>query len=285
MKKTLFIIASLLCTITFGQEKKICITIDDLPTVTYRTPNLDQEIIFKFIKTFQEYQIPAIGYVNEKKLYRKNKLDSNKVKVLNTWLKNGYDLGNHTYSHMDYNKVPDSTFYDDILRGEKIINAVAFNRLEFFLKNNGYISAPVTIDNDDYLFAKSYHNAFLDGDTDLMNYIGKEYINYMEQKLLYFESQTVKVFNKNIPQTLLIHASLLNADYLGELAMMMKRHNYVFISQEEVLESPEYATSITTYTERGISWIFRWGISKGIGGDFMKNSISTPARIIELAKK
>ena len=308
MKKTFFLIVSFLCITTFSQEKKICITIDDLPTVTYGTSNLDEEIISKFVTIFKKHQIPAIGYVNEKKLYRNNQLDSNKVKILAKWLKNGYDLGNHTYSHFDYNKVSDSIFYNDVINGEKIIkplmlqygkqlkyfrhpflhagaDSIRFNKLELFLKKNNYISAPVTFDNDDYLFAKSYHNAFINKDNDLMKYIGKEYIKYMEQKLLYFESKSIQVFNKNIPQTLLIHASLLNADYLGKLADMMKRHGYTFISQEEVLQSPEYATPVTTYSERGISWIFRWGISKGVGDDLTTGNVAMPKKIIELAKQ
>lgn len=308
MKKAFFLITYLFCISVTCQEKTICITVDDLPTVNYGLNNLDVEITSKLIKSFKKYNIPAIGYVNAGKLYSNNQLDSSRVKNLVKWLENGYDLGNHTFSHLDYNKVPDSVFFNDILKGEKIIkplmqkfkkqlkyfrhpylhagyDSLSHKNLERFLKDNNYVSAPVTIDNDDYLFAKSYHNAFVAKDKVLMKEIGVEYIKYMEKKLLYFESKSIELFNHNIPQTLLIHASLLNADYLKELAKMIQKNGYTFISQEEVLKSTEYNTIINTYSKRGFSWIFRWGISEGLGNDFMEGDVTTPKKIIELAKQ
>lgn len=294
----------------FSQNKKICVTIDDLPTITYNinTVQLDFSITDKLIKTFNEHNIPAIGYVCGNKLYHKGKLDTNKVNVLVKWLENGYDIGNHTYSHFDYNTVADSIFFKDILKGAKVIKPLMIQydkilqffrhpylhtgadsssskKLMNFLENNDYNVAPVTIDNDDYLFAKAYHNAFKNGKNDLMKQIGKEYVKYMELMLLYFESKSKEVFNKYIPQTLLIHASLLNADYLDQLAIMYQKHGYTFISQEEVLKTPEYSTSINTYTKRGISWIFRWGKSLGKDDLLMEGDVETPQRIIQLAKE
>ncbi|WP_091606077.1 polysaccharide deacetylase family protein [Maribacter dokdonensis] len=107
----------------------------------------------------------------------------------------------------------------------------------------------------------------------------------MEKKLLYFESKSIDLLNHNIPQTLLIHASLFNADYLKELAKMIQKYGYIFISQEEVLKSTEYNTLIKTYSKKGVSWIFRWGISEGLGNGFMQGDVTTPKKIIELAKQ
>lgn len=308
MKKILLLLLLFVATISFAQQKEICITIDDLPTVSYRTDRVDQEITQKLLRTLNEYNIPAIGYVNERKLYHKGRLDSTKLDILVQWLENGMDLGNHTYSHYDYNNVSESTYFEDIIKGERVIkplltqygkvlrffrhpylhsgmDSLSYNRLENFLKENGYESSPVTIDNDDYLFAKAYHNAFIAQDEDLMSEIGSMYVRYMEQKLIYFESKSEEVFGRNIPQTLLIHASLLNAHYLDDLAKMYQNQGYDFISQKEIIKTPEYATAISSYTKRGHSWIFRWGFSLGKDDDFMSSDIITPEKIIELAKK
>ena len=308
MKKLLFLLLHFVATISFAQEKKICITIDDLPTVSYRTDRVDQEITQNFISTFKKYNIPAIGYVNERKLYRRGQLDSIKVDILVQWLESGMDLGNHTYAHYDYNKVSESKYFSDIIKGERVIkplltqygkelkffrhpylhsgvDSLSYNRLEDFLEKNGYETSPVTIDNDDYLFAKAYHNAFIAQDENLMIEIGSEYVKYMEEKLVYFESKSEEVFGRNIPQTLLIHASLLNAHYLDELAEMYQNHGYEFISQKAIMKTPEYATAINAYAKRGHSWIFRWGFSLGMDEDLMDHDIKTPDKIIELAKK
>lgn len=293
-----------------SQEKKICISIDDLPSVKYNSKrhNLDKEITLKLIKTFNEYNIPAIGFVNEKKLYRKGKLDSTRLELLHMWLNNGCDLGNHTYSHFDYNNVPDSVYFNDILKGQEITKPLLHEygktiryfrhpylhtgsdsikniKLREFLSENGYLGCPVTIDNDDYIFAKAYHVALAKNDGSLAAIIGVSYIEYMEKKLLFFERKSIEVFGENIAQSLLIHASLLNADYLDELAMMYKRHGYTFVSQEEVLNQKEYSTEINTYSNRGLSWIYRWGISLGKGDDIMLGDIDVPDEIIQYAKE
>lgn len=294
--------------VAHSQDKKICITVDDLPAVTYSSTigELEREITSKLIKTFDRYSIPAIGFVVEGQLYKGGTLDSTKLEILEMWLENGYDLGNHTYSHYDYNKVNDTAFFNDILKGQILtkslmqnhnkvlkffrhpylhagIDSIKSKSLNDFLSKNNYIISPVTIDNDDYLFAKAYHTACRNKDTLLMKEIGVEYVCYMEQKLHYFEKISEDVFNRKISQTLLIHASQINADYLDELAKMYIKNGYTFISQEEAFNDPAYATQITFFSKRGLSWIFRWGLSNGMDQEIMENDISVPQKIIKLA--
>ena len=306
MKKLIIILLWIQFSIGYSQEKKICITVDDVPVITYQSRDsvIDYEITNKLLHTFKEYKIPAIGYVVEGQLYINGQLDSYKLNVLEMWLENGFDLGKHTYSHFDYNKVKDDRFFDDILKGQTItkiltqkynkelkyfrhpylhtgLDSAKSKKLDDFLFQNNYVEAPVTIDNDDYLFAKAYHNALSKEDTLLMKKIGEEYVSYMELKLMYFEQKSEEVFERKIPQTLLIHASLLNADYMDELAEMYLKNGYNFISQEEVLTDPAYKTPIKTFSKRGLSWIFRWGLSLGKRADIMNNDIEVPISIIE----
>lgn len=293
-----------------SQDKKICITVDDLPAVTYSSTmeGLHSEITSKLLKTFVRYSIPAIGFVVEGQLYKGGTLDSAKLELLEMWLENGCVLGNHTYSHYDYNNVNDTAYYNDILKGQILtkslmqnhnkvlkffrhpylhsgVDSIKSKSLNDFLSKNNYIISPVTIDNDDYLFAKAYHTAFRNNDTLLMKEIGVEYVCYMEQKLHYFEKVSEDVFNRKITQTLLIHASQINADYLDELAKMYIKNGYTFTSQEEAFNDLAYTTQITFYSKRGLSWIFRWGLSNGIDQEIMANDISVPQKIIKLANK
>ncbi|HBX66365.1 MAG TPA: polysaccharide deacetylase-like protein, partial [Balneolaceae bacterium] len=83
--------------------------------------------------------------------------------------------------------------------------------LRRFLQQNGYTPAPVTIDNEDYIFAKAYHIAYSRNDRELMGKVGETYVEYMEEKLQFYEKSSETLFGRNIPQTLLIHANLLNA--------------------------------------------------------------------------
>ncbi|MBN1182095.1 MAG: hypothetical protein JXB49_07400, partial [Bacteroidales bacterium] len=49
--------------------------------------------------------IPAIGFVNEMKLFHKDgTIIPFQVEILKIWVNGGLELGNHTYSHPDCNK-------------------------------------------------------------------------------------------------------------------------------------------------------------------------------------
>lgn len=310
----LIIIISLLFLInhevSFAQKNKVVFTIDDLPVVGYSYSSMEhyQEVTDKLIATFSKYDIPAIGFVNENKLYSNNILDSLKVNLLKEWLKNGYDLGNHSFSHKSYHKTSFEEYTSDILQGENIckqlvknygkefnyyrhpflhigLSRYAYDSLNNFLGDHGYIEAPVTIDNDDYKFAHAYHFAMQNEDEALMEKIGQEYIIYMEKKLLFYKGRSEALFGRNISHSLLLHANALNADYLDELAEMYLKHHYTFVSMEEALKDSAYQSEIATFGSYGISWIDRWALSKEMEKGFLKDDPTTPEFIEAILKK
>ncbi len=67
MKYSLTFLLCLIFSFANAQDKKICITVDDLPVVTYGNdePIFAKEITIDLMNTFNKYDIPAIGYVNE----------------------------------------------------------------------------------------------------------------------------------------------------------------------------------------------------------------------------
>lgn len=308
MKYLLTLLLCLIFSVSHAQNKTICITVDDLPTVTYGIdePEFAKQLTEDLINTFDQYDIPAIGYVNEVKLYQDGELDSSQVDLLEMWLINGYELGNHTYSHPNFHEVSFDEFSQDVLKGEKVTSELAkkygseykyfrhpylriglrqshADSLSNFLHQHGYIEAPVTIDNEDYIFALAYHRAYSKGDSLLMEKIGSAYVNYMEEKLLYFEEQSQKLFNRNIAHILLTHANLLNAHYMDDLAEMYQKNGYRFVSQTDVLKDDAYNQPVTSYGNWGISWIDRWALSQGKRGDFFQGDPATPEFIRSLA--
>lgn len=290
-------------------QKQICITIDDLPAVGYGQNSTEDwmNITQKLIATCQERGIPAIGYVNEKKLYRKEVLDSARLYMLELWLKAGLDLGNHTFSHLDYHKSNISEYSREIMKGEQLTKPLvnryekdlkyfrhpylrsgatkeASEDLEGLLNETGYTASPVTVDSDDYIFALAYARAARKNDAAEMKMIGEAYVEHTEKKLLFFEALSQAVFERNISHTYLMHASLLNADYLDELADMFESHGYSFISQKAVLEDPAYAEPVTVFRAWGISWLYRWALSRDQGTERFELDIEVPKHIQNLAR-
>ena len=150
-----------------------------------------------------------------------------------------------TFSHRSLNAIPLKEYEDDFLKGEPITKEllaakgkkIRYFRHPFlhtgrtmeiksefndFLKQHGYTIAPITFDTGDYIFARTYDNAFDKGDMKLWKQIGDAYVPYMEAKLEYWERQSVKTFGREISQTLLIHANSINSDHLGDLAAKFK---------------------------------------------------------------
>lgn len=293
----------------WSQQGEVCFTFDDLPVVGYSQHTVGQhkKITEKLLASVQAYGIPATGFVNEDKLYTAGAPDSLKIGLLRLWLENGLELGNHSFSHQNYHKVSFKVYTEDILKGETICRELvsgyakefqyfrhpylrigkskeAHDSLSAFLHAHGYVEAPVSIDNADYLFAAAYDKALLRNDQALMQKIGESYIRYMEEKLQFYQEKSQELFGRNIRHILLLHANALNADYLAGLADMYRRNGYGFISLKAALEDPAYQTSINSYGDWGISWIDRWAMSQGKKGSFFKGDPDTPAFIQELLK-
>lgn len=292
-------------------QKQVCFTIDDLPVVPYRHAGaaFEAKLTADLLGHLVEEGIPATGFVNEGKLYPDDdeQPDSARYRLLRRWLEAGMDLGNHTYGHNDYNNVSNQYFFANITLGERLTRPLVgefgkslryfrhpylhtgqrqgkADSLRVFLREHNYLEAPVTIDNEEYLFAFAYDSAMTARDTALMRSIGASYIAYMERMLWYYEQQSNKLFGRNIRHILLLHANALNADYLDELAAMYRRNGYTFISLDEALQDEAYQTEVTVYGRWGISWLHRWALSRGLKGDFFEGEPETPQFIRDLTR-
>jgi len=281
----------------------IAITIDDLPGI-----NLDnyQEVTDKLLTTLKKYQVPAIGFVNENKLYRKNKLNTARLNLLDDWLAAGMELGNHTYSHPDYNRLTFEEFTANIIKGEfhtkrlqeKYGQTMRYFRhpflhtgnttekktqLEQFLKDRKYEIAPVTIDNSEWIFAKAYHVSMRAKNEEQMAKVGASYVTYMEAKTAFFESNARQLFGRPIKHTLLIHANALNGDYLDELLEMYQQRGYEFIALETALEDTAYDSEDAYAGRGGITWLHRWAMTQKVDKSLYKGEPTCPEFIQEIA--
>ena len=269
------------------QAQTIAVTIDDLPVVTtQRTLEARKDITKRLLGHIRNAKVPAIGFVNENKLYRDDKRAEEEIALLKMWLDAGLELGNHTYSHRSLNRIPIEEYKADFLKGETITKVLLGGKnremrffrhpylqtgrsmeikadLHAFLKEHGYTIAPITVDNGDYIFARALDNARDKGDKALMKRVGEAYVPYMEAKLAYWEEQSKKLFGRNMSHTLLLHANSINAEYFDDLAAMMKKRGYKFVSLEEALKDEAYSLPDTYIGPAGISWLHRWAREKG----------------------
>jgi peptidoglycan/xylan/chitin deacetylase (PgdA/CDA1 family) len=268
-------------------RRSIAVTIDDLPVVsTRRDLKNRQQITKKLLVHIAKAKVPAIGFVNENKLYDGDRRDEAQIDLLWMWLDAGLELGNHTYSHRSLNTIPLGDYQADVLKGEAITRELLARKkkplryfrhpflqtgrtleiksqFDAFLAKHAYTIAPISFDNADYIFSRAYDNAFDKKDTALMKRVGEAYVPYMESKLDYWERQSTRLFGREISQTLLIHANFINSDYFDDLAAMFKRRGYKFVTLEEALKDDAYRLPDTYIGPAGISWLHRWAREKG----------------------
>lgn len=70
---------------------------------------------------------------------------------------------------------------------------------------------------------------------------------------------------------------------MDELAAMYQRNGYTFVSQSKALEDKAYQEPITVYSRKGLSWIFRCGLSRGLSNELLTGDIETPNIIVNMA--
>ena len=269
-------------------QRFVTVTFDDLPVITDRDDDaVKLETTNKLLASITKNKIPAIGFVNENQLFDDvtGKRNDSEVNLLYAWLKNGLELGNHTYSHINLNKSGLAAYEADVVKGEIITKCLLKNYgkkmryfrhpylhtgrdqktkqgLEKFLEARGYIVAPVTIFLEDWTFNPAYDKAFLHGNKAMMPKIGRAYLSYVEQELDYWERQSVKLFKREIKQVILFHATTINADYFGAIAEILKKRGYKFITLDEALRDKAYKSK-DNYVGDGVSWLHRWALTQG----------------------
>lgn len=260
-------------------QRAVALTFDDIPGVAYPRADVCDVSAWnaKPLATLRAHRAPALGLV-----VASNTCDGSVplAPILDAWLAAGHGLGNHTFSHRDFNAMTLAEYEKDVIRGEAPLRAalarhgrklVYFRHpllhtgdtaakkagLAAFLRQRGYVVAPVTLDNQEWVFANAYART-------LGKRIAEAYVPFMESTVAFFEKRTGEVVGRDIPQILLLHMNALNADTLDELLRMFERRGYRFITVDEALRDPAYALRDGYTGRQGISWIHRWGVAKGM---------------------
>jgi peptidoglycan-N-acetylglucosamine deacetylase len=267
-------------------QRRIAITIDDLPAGAANSMTAGEilEMTNKLLATLREQKVPAVGFVNEQKLYKIGEVDD-RIKALNLWLDNGFELGNHTFAHTSLNRVPLQAWEEEVIRGETVTRQLLAQHkmtlrylrhpyldagadlqtrreAETFLTSRGYRIAPVTMDAWDWMYAGVYDDARKRGDTALQGRLVDSYLAYNAMVFDFFEKFSKNLFDYEPRQILLLHANWLEADHIGELIDVLQKRGYQFITLEDALSDGAYS-SPDEYVGEGTSWLDHWAITRG----------------------
>jgi peptidoglycan/xylan/chitin deacetylase (PgdA/CDA1 family) len=288
---TFFIILCTLLPLAFAQSSKpdrqVAITIDDLPAgaAGFMTAEEITSMTTRLLTTLRDQKVPAVGFVNEKKIYKTGEADA-RIAALRMWLDYGFELGNHTYSHASLNKVGLKAWEDDIVQGESVTKLLLAEhkmqmrffrhpyldtgrdletrrKAEEFLTQRGYHIAPITFDAWDWMYAPVYDDAKKRGDTKLQDDLVKSYLSYSDSVFAYDEQLSKQILGYECKQIILLHGNNLEADHIGDLLEVLRKRGYRFITLEDALSDQSYGLPDTYVGEEGTGWLDHWAITMG----------------------
>lgn len=268
-------------------DRQVAITIDDLPAgaANWMSAATINEMTSKLLGTLRDQKVPVIGFVNERKLYKLGEVDE-RIKALRMWLDYGFELGNHTFTHMSLNQAGLKAWEDDVIQGENVTRLLLAEHnmklryfrhpyldtgrdletrrdAEAFLTARGYRIAPVTLDAWDWMYAGVYEDAKQRGDSALQQELVSSYLSYSDQVFAYYEQLSKQLMGYEPKQILLLHANQLEADHIGELIELMRKRGYRFITLGDALSDQAYSLPDTFVGEEGTGWLDHWAITQG----------------------
>ena len=273
-----------------AQERAVAVTFDDLP---YQAPDADlcdpvraMALTEEFVAMLRPLDTRAAVFVNEGKVCEAQRAVLLPA-LLDVWLDAGLDLGNHTASHINIHRTTVEAYLADVDAGALVSRAVLAERgraLRFFrhpylftgetpekkaaiaagLAERGYTVAPVTIDNNDWMFAAVYRDAEAAGDEALKARIGDAYVAHMAAVLDHWEPYSAELAGGREPaQVLLLHAHTLNRDRYPQIHALYLERGYRFVTLDEALTDPVYAHADDYARANGVSWLHRWTFTEG----------------------
>jgi peptidoglycan/xylan/chitin deacetylase (PgdA/CDA1 family) len=270
------------------RDRQIAITIDDLPAGAARLMSAAgiTEMTTKLLAVLQREKVPAVGFVNERKLYYNWGEVDERIKALNMWLDAGFELGNHTFAHTSLNRVGLKEFEESVIQGETVTRLLLAQHnkqlryfrhpyldtgrdlqtrreAEAFLVARGYRIAPITMDAWDWNFSSVYDDAKKRGDAALQQEVVSGYLSYHAAVFEYYEKLSKTLLGYEPKQILLLHANNLEAEHIGELLEMLRKRGYRFITLEDALSDDAYSLPDTYVGEEGRGWIEHWAITRG----------------------
>jgi peptidoglycan/xylan/chitin deacetylase (PgdA/CDA1 family) len=259
---------------------KVALTFDDLPALSlFADQSYVNYLNDMLLRGLRRHRLPAIGFVNESKLDALAR--PQQIANLEKWLDAGMDLGNHTFSHETPDVLGAKGYIEDIARGEPVTRSLLARRgktlnwfrhpyletgfpepvkreIDAWLAAHGYRIAPVTIDADDWEFAEPYDDAISRHDEGRRLRIKKQYLEYTERTIAWYQSASNALFGRQIAFVMLLHATRLNADCIDDLAGILRRRKLTGVTLDEAMQDPAYRLDDPYAGHDGIDWMERW---------------------------
>lgn len=247
-----------------NRSPEIAFTFDD-PTTEGCGPFTWRDINVRMLAALDSARLRAILFVCGKRVDS----DSGRQLVA-AWDRGGHLIGNHSYSHLDFNRSADSgpdgfkkvtlaDFEADALKNEPLIRSYGhFARLfrypyfkegdtvekrdgmRAFLQQHGYRIGRATIDASDWAIADRLKKRLEEQPhKDVAGY-RDFFLQHIWERAQFYDSLGLRVLGRPVRHTVLLHHSMLNALFLGDLITMFRNKGWKPVDAEYAYKDDVY---------------------------------------------
>lgn len=265
-----------------AQQHTVALTFDDLPAAGTSSGADARAFNFSILDSLDRHHAPAIGFVIERRVQ-----ELAGEELLDEWVKRGYDLGNHSLSHLEMNNLTTGQVEQEVIGGEgAFVKALAkagkkpryfrfpenhtgdtrekHDTVAAFLAERGYRLAPCTIDNEDYRFNDAYLKMLANKDEASAARLRAAYLAYTSTEIDYYAALHRQIFGREIPHVMLLHVNKLNAEMIDSVLAVFAQKQYRFVSLDSALADPAYSIPDQFVTREGWMWGYRWAKELGV---------------------
>ena len=273
------------CLPVSAQKHTVAVTFDDLPAVGTSDPAEAGSINRAILDCLARHHTPATAFVIEKSVQDIG--DAPSKEILTQWVRRGHDLGNHSYSHADFDEMTVEQAEQEIVLGGKSITEVLrtfgktphyfrfpmnhtgdtrakHDAASAFLAERGYKLAASTVENEDYVFNGAYLRMLERKDRESAKRLRSEYLAYTKAEIDFYRALNTQVFGYEPPQVMLLHANRLNAEMLDAVLRLFEERHYSFVTLDRAQADPAFNTPDTFISPHGPMWGYRWAAERGV---------------------
>jgi uncharacterized protein (TIGR02246 family) len=239
----------------------VLITVDDLPIPGRRLHADDaarERVTRDLLAVLRKHRIQAVGLVTWA-----NVGGPAGERLLDLWLQDGHELGNHSYGHPDYTRTDAEAYVADMEKGRAALasfleargrrlrffrfpflregdTAAKLARMREWLASTGQRNLPVTIDDQDWSFEEPWVTATRAGDTVRVARLAEDYQHALRLETLLYTAAGDALFERVTPQILLLHANAVGAAQWDSLFTWMAGRGFRFANVDEVMADPVF---------------------------------------------
>jgi peptidoglycan-N-acetylglucosamine deacetylase len=253
----------ILTALPFARSQQIAFTWDDLPAHSALPEGETRvEIGHKLIAAMKDAHLPIVfGFVNGVAIER----EPASAPMLKDWRDAGFQLGNHTWSHLNLNTSSLADWEADLLKNEPTLQQYAGNsdwhwlRYPFlaegdtpekrasarkYLAAHGYKIAAVTMSFGDYMWNEPYARCVTKNDTASIAQLESSYLQAAADDADFRRAMSKALYGDDIPYVLLMHVGAFDARMLPRLLKLYRDRGFTFVTLQEAENDPFYASAI-----------------------------------------